>query len=131
LIYPAIDARCRTRSHQENAQGYYLTRETINYFSGHYLSSPSDYEDWRASPILHPDLSRLPRSLVLTAGFDPLRDEGAEYAQRLGAAGSPGSYVCFSRQIHGFVPMGKLIDEANTAVALCAAEMRRVLCPRS
>ena len=61
----------------------------------------------------------------------PLRDEGAEYAQRLTAAGNQASYVHFARQIHGFVTMGKVIDEANTAVALCAAELRRVLNPRS
>ncbi|MBC8056604.1 MAG: alpha/beta hydrolase fold domain-containing protein, partial [Rhizobiales bacterium] len=66
-------------------------------------------------------------ALVLTAGFDPLRDEGRAYAERLTAAGNHASCVCFDRQIHGFITMGKLLDEANTAVALCAAELRRVL----
>ena len=66
----------------------------------------------------------LPPALVLTAGFDPLRDEGREYADRLVAAGNRATYVCFERQIHGFITMGKVIDEANAAVTLCAARAR-------
>ncbi len=131
LIYPATDQHCLAPSHTENGQGYLLTRQTMDYFLGHYFADPAQYSDWRASPLLHPDLSNLPPALVLTAGFDPLRDEGAEYAKRLTAAGNRASYVHFARQIHGFVTMGKVIDEANTAVALCAAELRRVLNPRS
>ena len=62
---------------------------------------------------------------MLTAGFDPLRDEGAAYACALAAAGNRAAYVCFERQIHGFITMGRVLDEANTAVALCAAEVQR------
>ena len=127
LIYPATDMYCSAPSHAENAQGYFLTRDTMDYFIGHYIADPAQYGDWRASPLLHPDLSNLPPSLVLTAGFDPLRDEGAAYAKRLTDAGNRSSYVHFPRQIHGFVGMGKVIDEANSAVALCAAELRRAL----
>ena len=127
LIYPNTDMHRTAASHAENGQGYLLTREELDYFIGHYIADRSAYEDWRASPLLQPDLSRLPPALVLTAGFDPLRDEGAAYAQRLSAAGTPASYVCFTRQVHGFIMMGRLIDEAHTAVALCAAELRRVL----
>ena len=64
---------------------------------------------------------------MLTAGFDPLRDEGLAYADRLVEAGNRTSYVCFERQIHGFITMGKVIDEADVAVGLCAAELRRAL----
>ena len=71
--------------------------------------------------------SRLPPALVLTAGFDPLRDEGAAYADRLSAAGNRVAYVCFERQIHGFILMGKVLDEANAAVGLCASELKRAL----
>jgi acetyl esterase len=127
LIYPATDIRAGSASHIENGQGYLLTRDTIAYFTGHYIADKAHYDDWRVSPLLHADLSNLPPALILTAGFDPLRDEGAEYARRLTAAGSRATYVHFSRQIHGFITMGKVIDEANTAVALCAAELRRVL----
>ena len=127
LIYPATDVRATAPSHTENGQGYLLTRDTINYFTGHYIDDPALYSDWRASPLLQTDLSNLPPALVLTAGFDPLRDEGAEYARRLTSAGNHAVYVHFPRQIHGFVTMGRIIDEANTAVALCAAELRRAL----
>ena len=83
--------------------------------------------DWRASPLLAPSLARLPPALVLTAGFDPLRDEGKAYAVRLTEEGNRAMYVCFERQIHGFITMGRVFDEANTAVTLCAAELKRAL----
>ena len=126
LIYPATDMRALAPSHTSNGQGYVLTSDTIAYFRGHYLA-PEQHDDWRASPLLHADLSRLPPALVLTAGFDPLRDEGRQYADRLSAAGGTAQYVCFERQIHGFITMGRLIDEANTAVGLCALALRRAL----
>ena len=66
---------------------------------------------------------------MLTAGFDPLRDEGLQYADRLSQAGNRTQYVCFERQIHGFITMGKVLDEANTAVALCGIALRRALAP--
>jgi len=127
LIYPATDMRRGHPSHSANGSGYLLTTETISYYHDHYIVDPAHDLDWRASPLLHPDLSRLPPALVLTAGFDPLRDEGFEYANRLAAAGNRATYVCFERQIHGFITMGKVIDEANAAVTLCAGELARVL----
>ena len=125
LIYPATDMRRTAPSHTSNGQGYVLTSDTITYFHDHYIDDAAHDLDWRASPLLHPDLSRLPPALVLTAGFDPLRDEGLAYADALAAAGSQTTYVCFDRQIHGFILMGKVIDEAHAAVALCASELRR------
>jgi acetyl esterase len=125
LIYPATDQRRGAPSHVSNGQGYLLTRETMDYFQGHYLPDAAQFEDWRASPLLLPDLSKLPPALVLTAGYDPLRDEGLQYSQRLTVAGNTATHICFERQIHGFITMGKVIDEANSAVAICAAELRR------
>ncbi|CAN7678150.1 alpha/beta hydrolase [Variovorax sp. LjRoot84] len=125
LIYPATDMRCVHPSHTSNGQGYVLTSDTIKYFHDHYITDAQHDLDWRASPLLHPDLSRLPPALVLTAGYDPLRDEGLDYARALTAAGNRAVYVCFERQIHGFITMGRLLDEANAAVALCAGELRR------
>jgi acetyl esterase len=125
LIYPATDMRRGAPSHTTNGQGYVLTSDTITYFHDHYVDDAAHDLDWRASPLLHPDLSRLPPALVLTAGFDPLRDEGLAYADALAAAGNATTYVCFERQIHGFILMGKVLDEAHAAVALCASELRR------
>ncbi len=127
LIYPATDQRRAHPSHTTNGAGYLLTRETIAYYHDNYFGPSGNDLDWRASPLLRDDLSRLPPSLVLTAGFDPLRDEGLEYADRLVAAGNRATYVCFERQIHGFITMGRVIDEANAAVRLCAAELARAL----
>ena len=127
LIYPATDMRRNAPSHTTNGEGYMLTKDTLAYFHDLYISDVDHDLDWRASPLLHTDLGGLPPALVLTAGFDPLRDEGMAYAARLTAAGNRASYVCFERQIHGFITMGKVLDEANTAVALCATELRRAL----
>ena len=127
LIYPATDARRIAPSHLTNGEGYLLTHDTMAYFHDHYIDDPKHDLDWRASPLLAPSLAKLPPALVLTAGFDPLRDEGMQYAVRLTASGSRAMYVCFERQIHGFITMGRVLDEANTAVVLCAAELKRAL----
>ena len=127
LIYPATDMRRHHASHTTNGRGYLLTSETISYYHDHYIADVAHDLDWRASPLLHADLAGLPRALVLTAGFDPLRDEGLEYADRLVAAGNRATHVCYERQIHGFITMGRVIDEANSAVTLCAAELARAL----
>ena len=127
LIYPATDMRAVAPSHRTNGQGFLLTADSIAYYRGHYIERHEEWSDWRASPLLAPDLSGLPPALVLTAGFDPLRDEGRQFADALSRAGTTAQYVCFERQIHGFITMGRVIDEANTAVDLCAAALRRAL----
>jgi acetyl esterase len=127
LIYPATDQRRGWPSHAANGQGYLLTSDTMDYFHDHYIPDQAQDLDWRASPLLHPDLSRLPPALVLTAGYDPLRDEALQYSHRLTQAGNRATHILFERQIHGFITMGKVIDEANTAVQICAAELRRAL----
>jgi len=127
LIYPATDMRFGTPSYHANGQGYLLTQDTMTYFRGHYLPTREHDEDWRASPLLAADHTRLPPALVLTAGFDPLRDEGLSYSQKLSEAGNRATHVCFERQIHGFVTMGRVIDEANAAVALCAGTLHAAL----
>jgi acetyl esterase len=131
LVYPATDMRAGTPSHQTNGDGYLLTRETIKYFHDHYIDDVRHDLDWRASPLLAPDLSNLPPAFVLTAGYDPLRDEGLAYSQRLTEAGNRVAHVCFERQIHGFITMGRVLDEANAAVAICAGEVRRALAAKS
>jgi acetyl esterase len=130
LIYPATDQRAVAPSHTVNGQGYLLTRDSIAYYRGHYLGD-GDRSDWRASPLLAASHAGLAPAFVLTAGFDPLRDEGRQYADALSAAGTRCEYVCFERQIHGFITMGRVIAEANTAVDLCAAALRRAFSPPS
>ena len=127
LIYPATDMRRIAPSHSSNGQGYLLTSDTMQYFHDHYIDEVKHDVDWRASPLLAPSLANLPPALVLTAGFDPLCDEGMDYAVRLTESGNRAVHVCFERQIHGFITMGRVFDDANTAVALCAAELRRAL----
>jgi acetyl esterase len=127
LIYPATDMRRVAPSHTSNGQGYLLTKDTMTWFADHYVPDHSDYTDWRASPLLARSLAGAAPALVLTAGFDPLRDEGLQYADALSAAGVPTEYICFERQIHGFITMGKVLREANTAVTLCASALRRAM----
>jgi len=127
LIYPATDMRRTAPSHTTNGQGYLLTQDTMTYYHDHYIADAKDDLDWRASPLLCDDLSNLPPALVLVAGYDPLRDEGVMYAQRLTEAGNNATLISFERQIHGFILMGKIIDESNTAVSVCAAQLRNAL----
>ena len=127
LIYPATDMRRGAPSHETKGQGYLLTQDTLAYFHDHYIDDVAHDLDWRASPLLHTDLRKLPPALVITAGYDPLRDEGLAYSQRLSEAGTRATHLCFERQIHGFITMGRVIDEANDAVALCAAALQRAL----
>lgn len=128
LIYPATDMHSNSASHTRNSQGYVLTSDTMNYFNGHYLGDVERHRsDWRASPLLAESHANLPPAFVLTAGFDPLRDEGIAYAQKLSLAGVNSTHISFERQIHGFITMGRVIDEANVAVRMCASELRVAL----
>jgi acetyl esterase len=124
LIYPATDQRCQFRSHQRNGKGYLLTSEGIEYFRGGYLPSPKDWTDWRASPLLARSHAGLPPAHVLTAGYDPLVDEGRAYAEALAKAGVEVSYREYADMVHGFVLFGGVIDAANAALAECCERLR-------
>jgi len=123
LIYPTTTFHHDTPSTQELAEGHLLTYSLIKYFREQYLNGPTDRDDWRASPLLAPDLSRLPPAHILTAGYDPIRDEGEAYAKKLKAAGVNVKYVCYDGMIHGFITMGKVLDTANDAVNDCGAAL--------
>ena len=127
LIYPATDMRQVADSCQRNGEGYLLTMETMRWFRAHYMGPSGDFADWRASPLLASNLKSLPPALVITAGFDPLRDEGRQYADALSAAGNQVQYLCFERQIHGFFSMGRVIPEAVTALRVSADATARAL----
>lgn len=127
LIYPAVDLQAQTPSYFQNATGYGLTRDAMIWYTSNYINDPAHITDWRASPILAQNLQGLPPALVITAGFDPLCDDGLNYADALSNAGCKVEYVNFSRQIHGFITMGGLIDETKTAVNLCAQSLKQAL----
>jgi len=127
LTYPVTDLASESRSYEELADGYMLTRDGMRWFRAHYLGKEEDAADWRVSPLRAPSLAGLPPALVITAGYDPLRDEGEAYARRLREAGVTVDAVCFGGMIHGFVPMGRLIDTAFRAVALIAGSLRYAL----
>jgi acetyl esterase len=117
LIYPAIDFAMTHPSHREPETSILLTHSVILWFRDHYLNGVADVHDWRASPARAKTLIGLPPAYVLTAGADPLRDEGEEYARRLTEAGVPVTYRHFPGQFHGFFTMGKLLQQANVAAS--------------
>ena len=124
LIYPATDQRCGFPSHLRNGEGYLLTRHSMEYFRGFYLPRKADWDDWRASPLLAQTLAGLPPAFVLTAGYDPLVDEGKAFAERLAREGAPVSYREYSDMVHGFILMGGALERANAAVEDCCAALR-------
>ena len=115
LIYPAIEAARTHPSHSEPETSILLTHSVTRWFYDQYLNSAADVDDWRASPARVKRLTGLPPAYVLTAGADPLRDEGDEYAKRLKEAGVAVTYRTFPGQFHGFFTMGKLLQQANVA----------------
>jgi acetyl esterase len=124
LIYPAIDFALTHPSHREPETSILLTHSVIKWFRDHYLTGAADISDWRASPARAGTLIGLPPAYVLTAGADPLRDEGDEYAHRLKEAGVPVTYRTFPGQFHGFFTMGKLLQQANVAATEIGAWLK-------
>ena len=123
LIYPATDFAMTHASHREPETSILLTHTVIRWFRDHYLGS-NDGSHWRASPARAATLAGLPAAYVLTAGADPLRDEGEEYARRLREAGVPVTYRHFPGQFHGFFTMGKLLQQANVAASEISAWLK-------
>jgi len=115
LIYPVTDLSMTHPSHREPETSLLLSHSLIRWFRDQYVASAADIGDWRASPLKARTLAGLPRAYVLTAGADPLRDEGDEYAAKLKQAGVSVTYRTFPGQFHGFFTMGKLLEQANVA----------------
>jgi acetyl esterase len=124
LIYPATDQRCGAASHVRNGDGYMLTKESIRYFRQSYLPKEKDWTDWRASPLLAASHANLPPAFVLTAGYDPLVDEGRAYADVLRKAGTAVVYKEYEDMVHGFILFGGVLDTARAAVEECCRQLR-------
>ncbi len=124
LIYPATDQTAEAPSHSANGEGYGLTRDSVLYFRSNYIDA-KDFSDWRASPLRAKSLAGLPPALVITAGFDPLVDEGKAYAEKMKAAGVAVDAVCFDDMIHGFVRLGRVIPSVQLGIDLCTQSLSR------
>ena len=130
LVYPVTDCTQAQPSYTENAEGPFLTRAAMSWFIQHYLAgdagSPTDP---RVSPLLAADhvLAATPPAMVITAQFDPLRDEGDAYAIRLAELGVPTSHVRFGGMFHAFFSLGDFLDDGLAATALAAAALGAAL----
>jgi acetyl esterase len=127
LVYPAVERDVDKPSAVENAEGYLLQRESMRWFWGHYLDGATDEPDWRAFPLQAASLADLPPALVVTAEFDPLRDDGRLYAERLRAEGVKVTYSNYDGMIHGFYWMQAVLDGARELHAEIAREVRAAL----
>ena len=125
LIYPAVDMEFSRPSIDDNADGYVLTKDHMIWFRAHYLRSDADRADFRASPLLASDHSDLPPALIITAEFDPLRDEGRDYAEKLQAAGVATTLSNYEGQVHVFFQLAPILDGGRRAVNEACAALRK------
>ena len=127
LMYPVIDFNFDTQSYLDNAEGYMLTREGMRWFWDHYVGHNDSGGDPLASPIQAKDLTGLPPACVMTAEFDPLRDEGEAYAAALTAAGVDTSVIRYDGMIHGFFGMTDVVEGARQALKDSATALKKSL----
>ncbi len=127
LIYPATDLSCSTRSHALFARGFLLEETTIQFYIDQYVRTRADIDDPRASPLKSKSFRGLPPAMVVTAGFDPLRDEGKAYADALAAAGVPVTYRNDGGMVHGYFALSGAVDVAKDAMSEAVRELRDAL----
>ncbi len=136
LVYPVTDVagnyadtqeNARFPSRSENAEGYFLSRAVMEWFSGHYLEDQKHGSDWRVSPLRAKSLAGLAPAIVTTAWFDPLRDEGKAYADALTAAGVPTQYYDGPGLIHGYFGLGEASEIAKKEAQRARADFRTLL----
>jgi acetyl esterase len=125
LVYPVTDHNFSTPSYDINGDGYLLTKDMMKWFWDHYLNGPDDGKNHLASPLRAADLSGLPPALVITAEYDPLRDEGEAYATKLTAAGVSVTHTQYAGMIHAFWQMMAVFEAASTAADQAADELRK------
>ena len=127
LVYPAVCYGWDSPSAIENAEGYLLQRASMEYFWTHYVRSPTDGVHPYCSPLLAVDHAGLPPAFIVTAGFDPLRDDGMMYADKLREAGVPVKLHNYEGMIHGFMWMSGIIDQAKVLLDEIGEEVRAAL----
>ena len=126
LVYPVTDCTLSSPSMDENAEGYLLTKKGMEWFVAHYLGE-ADPKHPSVSPLHADTLAGLPPALVITAEFDPLRDEGEAYASKLRDAGVPVELVRYDGQIHGFFGLAGVLEDGRDAVDRAGAALRAAL----
>lgn len=131
LVYPVTDAVARADSYRRYEDGYGLNAVTMEWFFDHYTPDKGTRGDWRVSPLRASSLAGLPPALVVTAGYDPLRDEGRAYAFRLQQEGTLTDLVEFGGMLHGFLSSPMLLHGARRGTSLCAAALREALVLRA
>jgi acetyl esterase len=131
LVYPVTDCDFETPSYRENAEGYLLTRDSMRWYWDQYVPSAADRTNPYAAPMRAASLAGLPPALVITAEYDPLRDEGEAYASKLAAAGVPVSHTRYPGMIHAFFRFTDSIDAARAAVAEVVAALQKSWGPRA
>ena len=131
LAYPVTDAVGRAQSYYHYADGYGLNAATMEWFFDHYTPEKSMREDWRVSPLRAASLRGLPPALIITAGYDPLRDEGRAYAFRMQQEGTRVDFVEFGGMLHGFLSSPMLLHGARRGTSLAAAALREALVLRA
>jgi acetyl esterase len=124
LVYPNTQYRADTDSMRDNADPWLFNRTSVAWYWGHYLADPADGLNPLAAPLRAPDLSGLPPALVITAEFDPLRDEGEAYAAAMARAGVPVVSRRYDGVMHGFFAMAGTLDAGAAAIAQAAGELR-------
>lgn len=125
LVYPVTDRNFTTASYTDNAEGYLLSKASMEWYWDHYLSDPADASNPYAAPLQATDLSSLPPALVITAEYDPLCDEGEAYGARLKTAGIPTVCTRYDGMIHGFFGMWAALDKGKLAIDEASIALRK------
>jgi len=127
LVYPAIERSAHTASREHLSEGYILTREVLDYFTRHYLGGPVNPRDPRLAPMAFPTPEHMPRTLLVTAGFDPLRDEGEAYGEHLDRHGVAVDHIYWPDLVHGSFTMGGVLGTPRRRVNALAERLARAI----